>query len=364
MASEEAQAYSIRCQWCGQPLDVTPESIVVVCKYCGRPNWLVQAATHPIVLIPGISRGLDRIFRRYVENDPDMKKIADKVTLKRANLSYIPLYTVNAVARGKAWGVADVVMSKIEVKRVDGRTETRVRTFTVEVSVSETYELFHTIDVVARRNYDNTIIDPLVKYYASKGRPYRELGKPIEQVNWEEVKGEVLAAEIGPADAQRYARDEACDRSYSIVKDSLESKAKDKALAEAPAGSVPTAVNWKVLKIPCRSEVTSMSPVVLLPVIEAVYSYQGKMYKAVFAGWNGERVYGEEPVFASQRLLSFGGGALLGGLLAGGGLSAALLPGAGGLVRALGGLGVLLGMAASYYLAKESLKDVRVEEVE
>ena len=364
MASNEVTGIGYRCQCCGQPLDVTPETIVAVCKYCGRPNWLGGAISYPIVIIPGRSRGLDRLFNKYIENDPDMRGLRRKITLRSISLVYVPVYTIHAVARGSAWGKADVHLTKVEVRRVDGKTETRIKHRTVSVTVSEDYSLSHDIDLVARRSYETRTIDPLVRYYRKRGRPYDSLGKPLESVDWQEVRGDVLAAEIHPDEARSFARDEACDRSYEIVKKSLESKAKDRAVDMSPPGYVPVAVDWEVLRIPCRAVVTRMSPIVLLPLVEAVYTYEGKVYRTVFAGWDGTRVYGEEPMLAQQRLAMFGGGAVLSGLLSGGGLTTLLMPGLSGLERALGALGVLAGMAASYYLAKSSLKDVRVEEVE
>ncbi|MCE4628093.1 MAG: hypothetical protein F7C34_02960 [Desulfurococcales archaeon] len=363
MAGGEVTGIGYRCQYCGQPLDVTPETIVAVCKYCGRPNWLVGALGYPIVLVPGRSRGLDRIFYRYIESDPDMRRLREKVHLRSISLVYVPLYTIHAIASGSAWGEAEVHLTKLEVRTVNGKTETRIKHRTVSVTVSEEYSLSHDIDLVARRSYETRIVDPLVRYYRKKGRPYESLGRPLESVNWEEVKGDVLAAEIHPDEAKSYARDEACDRSYEIVKKALESKAKDRAVDLSPPGYVPVSVDWMVLRIPCKAEVTDMSPLVLLPMVEAVYTYEGKVYRTVFAGWDGSRVYGEEPMLAQQRLAMFGGGAVLSGLLSGGGLVTLLMSGLSGLERAIGALGVLAGMAASYYLARISLRDVRVEEV-
>ncbi|MCE4625337.1 MAG: hypothetical protein F7C35_05680 [Desulfurococcales archaeon] len=361
----EETGIGIRCQRCGAPLDVTPETIVAVCKYCGFPNWTAQAYVYPIVIVPAKSREAARFFEKYIHEDPDMKGLADKVTLKRIETVYVPVYFATVAVESRYYGKANVTLTKVEVYTDSkGRVHTRTKTRVVRVDVRGTYNGVEDIDIIARRSVDETELRPLLVHYRKTVFAGGKEGVPISQVNWEEVKGEVLAAEVAPQAAQTYARDQACDITYGKVKEIMENKAKEKAAAMNP-GWIPTMVSWDVLRIPCKAENRWLSPITLVPYIEAIYSYEGKLYRTVFAGWDGRRVYGEEPMLALQRAVYFGGALFSSGVLGGGGLAALAASAGHSTIAAIVGLGAFaLGMIGSYYLSKESLKDVRVEKEE
>jgi len=345
-------AAAARCQRCGAPLELTPETIVAVCEYCGFPNWTSQAFIHPIELVPARSGEAYKFFQRYLETDPDMRALRGGVSLRSVDTVYVPLYVAHVEATARYYGVATVTVTRTRVVRTSSGTQVKTETRQVTVTVSGSVTKDLEVPLVARRVVDRTLVDPLVSYYM-KTRPS---STPIANVDWEEVKGTVLASEVTPKDAEVWARDEACDRLQEEVEKRMEEEAREKAMVVSP-GWVPSLVVWSSKRIPCKAENKSLSPILLVPMIVAYYSYAKSLYKVAFAGWDGAKLYAEEPLTPSQRAVYAGGMMLASGLL--GGAGAALLAGAGdallGLLLLLGGLG------ASYYLGSRAVADVRVE---
>ena len=351
MSAQEGVAF--RCQRCGAPLEVTPETIVAVCNYCGFPNWTSQAYVYPIELVPGRSREARRLFQKWLESDPDLRGLKG-VRIKSVDLVYVPLYVSDVNAASRFWGVAEVTVTKTRVvkrgKETTVETQTRIITVQVEGSLTRDYR----IPIVARRSYERETVDPLVTYYMKTLPP----GKPIQEVDWESVKGQVLASEIPPGDAERYARDEACDKLSEEVDKKMDEMARQRAMAMAP-GWIPSLVTWVDKKKPCKSRVSRLSPIELVPMIIGTYAFRGSMYKAILAGWDGRKVYSEEPLTVTERLVYYSGSVLSSGLLGGAGAAAIVLDHvAAGLVL----LGV--GVAGAYLLAKKAVSDVRIEGLE
>jgi hypothetical protein len=294
-----------------------------------------------------------------------MKKIKNRITLKKITTVYVPLYFSQVDVESQYRGRANVKLTKVVVRR-DSKgnvhTETKIRYETVYVEGH--YTGTEDIDIIARRSVDTTVLKPLIAYYKKKMFPPETSAKPINEVDWDKIKGEVLSAEISPHDAQVYSKDEACDRTYGKVESLMSSKAKQIAAARNP-GWTPVHVSWDYIKIPCKANVKWLSPLTLVPYMEAHYSFEGKVYRTVFAGWDGERVYGEEPVMGTSRILNFLGALLSGGLFGGGGAALmSYVPNPPTEIFALGFLSVLLGLAGSYYFGKAVLKDVRIETIE
>ncbi len=354
MSSASGAAGAFRCQRCGAPLEVTPETIVAVCPYCGFPNWTVQAYVHPIELVAAQARRGREFFERYLSTDRDMVGIRDRIVLKSLETIYVPVYFVDVAVRSHYRGRATVVLEKIVVKeKGEVETKTRMVTVYVEGDFASTFNL----DVVARRFVDETVLEPLIKHY----RQTRPTSKPIGEVNWDEVKGTVLSSEIPPDDAGSIARDRACEQARSIVESRMRDEASEKAAIMHP-GWTPVSVDWEYKRIPCRSRVTSISPIILIPYILAVYAFEGKHYKTVFAGWDGTRVYGEEPITSGRRTLYFTS-TIISSLLAGAGIGLLLA----GVTDAqiLGGLLMAgAGVYGAYSLAGKAVADVRIEEEE
>ncbi len=346
---------AFRCQRCGAPLEVTPETIVAVCPYCGTPNWTAQAYVYPIELVPARSSEARSLFLKWMETDPDLRALKRRPTLKSLEIIYVPLYIADTHAVSRYSGVAQVKLTRTRVVKRGKETTVVTESRTVTVTVSGVYERDYELPIVARRNYEAKTVEPLVEYFM-KTRPPR---KPIAEVAWDEVKGTVLASEIPPGDAEKIARDESCDRLSVEVEKRMEDEAKSKAMAMSP-GWVPVAVVWLKKRKPCRSTLRSLSPIILVPMIFGVYSYNRSIYRAILAGWDGMKVYSEEPVSTAERIAYLAGAVGSAGLIGGGGMAAALYHAdsvIGGVIAAL------IGGAFAYFLVSKAIADVKIEGV-
>ena len=364
MSSDTPRAVGIRCPRCGAPLEITPESILVVCKYCGYPYWTNQAYIYPIHVVPSYSESAHKFFEAWLKMDRDMRKIASRVVLKQVQTTYVPAYLVDSYASTDYYGKLRVNLEKrIKKKNSRGETYVEIKRKSVVVTVNGHFEKEYHIDIIARRAVDKTIVDPLLTHFREDYNKRYVIPQPLARVDWNKIKGEVLSAEIPPKDAESYARDETCDRLISDVIDEMERKAKKKAARRNP-GWTPTSASVLEKKIPCNIEKFQMSPLILIPYITVLYDYGGKLYKAVFSGWDGMRVWGEEPILPTQRLLYYTVGLISTGLLAFIGSAAtigALESGSDPMI----GLGFLLvGFLVNGKFASQSIKGARIEKIE
>ena len=60
----EGAVESLKCSQCGAPLEVTPDSVVAVCRYCGRPNFFLGNPAE-VLAVPTLSSS--EIVKKAVE---------------------------------------------------------------------------------------------------------------------------------------------------------------------------------------------------------------------------------------------------------------------------------------------------------
>ncbi|MCS7386723.1 MAG: hypothetical protein NDF55_08340 [archaeon GB-1867-005] len=311
-----------RCERCGAPLEVTPETIVAVCDYCGHPNWMSEVR-EDIVLVASVSKGvIIREFRRRIEEDFDLSRIKDKIGVTEVSGVYVPFYFVTI----KAEATYEGYIKKIE--RV-GRGK-KARWITKREIVSGTLRSILKLPVLARRSAEDFSINELAEHY-KYSKP--ELMK-LEDVDWEKFRLTVLSAEITSDEAAKIARDEAGDRM--------------RARAESKVDNLT--------EFHCTTKVLSISPITLLPYWYLVYRFGGSHYRAAYAGWNCHLLAIQEPVLIYHRALYFVG-ALLGCGISAMGLTFAATMNNLGLSIGL----LALGAGISYAFGRRMVSDVRVE---
>ena len=338
-----------RCARCGAPLEVTPETIVAVCSYCGYPNWLVEEARENIMIVPSKpEREVIGSAKRRIETDPDLKKIAGEIEVGRPQLIYVPFYFVKASARATYSG-------RIEVRYVvrTRRGDTWVsehRTRVVEVS-GDTGRVEKTYPIVARRAVSGFSVKMIGRYYLSKPAGARLL----EQHKWTRSEAtRVLSAEFTSKTAEAMGLDAICDYVRALAKRMMESSARAK--VSGPVAST------RVLsrRIRCLDRSVSSSDLTLLPLWIVPYYYRGTTYRLYVAGWNAAVIVAEEPMTAVHRLKYYALATASSGFLAGAALPALLHLGEDAAAKAAGAL-FLGGLVLNYYFSRKMLSPVRVE---
>ena len=313
----ESKAY--RCKRCGGPLEITPETIVAVCEYCGYPNWMKEVE-EDIVIVSSLKRSdIERAFKERVSEDFDLSRIKDKIDIIEVKGIYVPFYfiTVKATARYAGYvkrtrkiGSGKKARIIVEKERVSGRLSSVMK-----------------VPVLARRSAEDFSITELAEFY--------KYSKPkvidIREIDWSEIKLPVLNAELTSSEAADIARDEAGDK--------LRGKAKSKV--------------DELTEFHCITRVLDVSPLTLIPYWYLVYRYGKAQYKAAYAGWSCHLLAIQEPVLIYHRLMYFLGA------LSGCALSALLMS----LFRSIEGIiiGLIVGIPLSYGFGRKLVSDVRIE---
>ncbi len=324
MAAEARVARSLTCRYCGAPLEAGPDDILVVCRRCGRVNWL-KGAERPMLALEALPRDeLSRAFDELAMRDPDLRGEYEGVA--RLEVVYFPFYA----GRVSAWTRYEAEVA-VEKRRVECRgdrcvTKTIVRVVRVAGDVKGVYRAL----IPARRLAGDRVVEDVawqaLKLYESGG-----LRGP-ERIDWSRAD-EVLAAELGVEEAERRLVGEACEALLG------EAKADAMRRAERRVGGSAREVRW--IKAPCNVEEARVENLVYAPYARVYYATRSGVYRAYLYGWSGEPIEREEPFLDKQRVVIAG----LSGLVAAGGwqlgaLLSAIAAGGGGALLFLLAAGV------------------------
>jgi hypothetical protein len=326
----------VRCNHCGAPLEVTPDSVVAVCRFCGVPNFFIGDPAE-VLAVPTLSS--PEIASKAVErtrSDPDLWKGMSAINFTTSpDLFYLPFYFVDARLNADYRAAVDLIYTK----RDQSGTQIMRRTVRVAGRVS----LSEVAAVLARRAPWGLSADALAKHFLKAAPELKPLADVVAQ-----SPGKFLAAEITPERAKAKAVRSLIPRLLARVEQDAAARARQVAgLPEAKAVVADKAVDYEVVRL-------ETSRLVYLPLWVMTYLYNGSNYHYYVAGWDGRVVLAEEPVFAEHRRAILMGAVAAGGL-GGMGLALASTDFFMGVVMLIGGA------ALSYTAAGNLLKSRRVE---
>jgi len=323
---------AFKCERCGAPLEVTPETIVAVCPYCGFPNHLTgNLRTEDMFLVPSLNKNqIAEAFWRMVEKDFDLKRIRDSIQVVGVEGHYAPYWVGDVYVSGEV----DYTVREEECETYtdsQGNTETRCRTVERHYHdvVSETLHLIGP----ARRQVASFGVDDIVKHY-SKTRPEEKRLLDLDEGQWEKLKLEILNTEMDEEQAKLMMREDAID----VIRNRYSAKAD------------------RIDRFDVKAEEPENARLVLLPMWTVYYKFENSIYHSVFAGWDGKRVASTEPM-STLRRAEYVGGVALGILI--GAIGGAY--GAAASAYALTGIAIGLGSVLSGYFGFKVLEGQRVE---
>lgn len=312
-----SEAY--RCERCGAPLDVSPETIVAICPYCGYPNhisgtldprdvWIVPSKTRSEIL---------GAFQERLRRDIDMRTIARDIDVFDVEGYYAPYWV-------------GVVPAKGYVEYYKWVTEKRGKqTVRRKKHYRESFDRKVTVPLSARRQVAEFGVKEAVKHFLSSKPEARRLAE-LGQEEWEKMKITVLNTELDKNEAEKIVREDACDH----VRNSYLSKADG------------------IEFFNCNPGKPESLRLILLPLWTVYYKYKNAVYRVVYTGWDAKDVAATEPVTLLRRALYLAG-AVAGSFIASAGfLSHSVNTIIGALV-----IGVLL----TYGSARALLRGARVE---
>jgi hypothetical protein len=333
-----------RCVNCGAPLEVSPDTIAVICSYCGYLNWVRADLKEEVLVIrPLDERELLKRLQGFASGKGLAGVFKEENIVNKAFIA-IPYYFVDAVAEADYSGRVAVYVRKCrrEKDREVCWTESR------RISVKGIYGPYENrIPVVARRSTETVSIKALAsKYMESKAEAL-----PIERAGlgkdfW---KG-ALSIEVDKEAAMDIALNIHLNKLREIVTNEIKREAERiaKRWGETVVGST---ILWKRIT-PKNVKVVASKPI-LLPMYIASYRYGNGFYRAILCGWDGDAIVLEKPMRASERALWIALATLSAGLLGGVGIAT--------LSAYIGFLLIILGFAASWYCMRKALAPVKAK---
>ncbi|NPA99581.1 MAG: hypothetical protein GXO43_09400 [Crenarchaeota archaeon] len=350
MATEEPLVQAFRCQRCGAPLDVTPETIIAICKYCGYPNVLTtnlpEEEAFSIRVVPTLPEKtiIEKAMER-TRRDPDLKGIADKIRWRKPYGLYIPFYTATISLDLEYW--MRLRVRYVENVRRGNRWETRTYSRILDVSGKVSLK-DEKIPILARKGVHGFSVRAMGLHYINKHPD----SVSLQDIDWKKHGLNTLSAEFSRSDAEDIALEVGLNR--------LKAKAYEEAVSRA-RGWRGRVVNVNVLMRRYRLDIKKLSiePLTLVPYWRLTYEYRGGIYRYYMSGWDGEVVIAEEPVLPKHRIAYLLGGIGGGGLSSIGAVMAAMAQTH--TMTFLGAFFFVAGALLSYTMGKKILATVRVE---
>ena len=340
-----------RCKHCGAPLKVGPDTVVALCEYCGTPNW-IRGKPSSLYLAKPLSVDIIREkFEEFRKRDPDLAKL--NIVPARIEVVLLPFY----LGRGRvksSYEASGTLTIQVVRKRGDKFvTETISRPFHVAGTFSSSVSAL----VSGKRVLGEEAVDELAEHF-NRVKPglasYEEF-----QDSWNREVFKALGADYDSKEAERLLKDDLCDWLRKRVEEVIKERAKRQYVGPGTVISVHIGRET----IPCDIESLDVKGPLFLPLAKVFYVYDGKIYRAYFAGWDMKPLLREEPFTATQRIAMIGlGGAIGGGGFAGAVAALTLLSGWEALIAA--GLLFIVGLAGGYFVSKAGLSEARVEKGE
>ncbi|MDV3103595.1 hypothetical protein [Thermococcus waiotapuensis] len=276
-----------RCERCGAPLEVSPETIVAICPYCGFPNHISgNLKTENIFIIPSVNKdAIAKAFWDHIEGDFDLKRIKDEIEVVEVEGHYAPYWS----------GIVHVYGTVRYMRREqECHTDSKGRTHchTVERHYTERVDEDMHLLGSARRQVKSFGVDDVMNHF-SKTRPEGKRLLDLDGDEWGRIKLEILNTEMDERHARLMMREDAVD----MVRNHFLGKSD------------------RVERFNIYADEPEDVKLLLLPIWTVYYRYQNSIFQAVFAGWDGERVAATEPMNVFRRaqyLAGAGIGVLLG----------------------------------------------------
>ncbi|MGB9728611.1 MAG: hypothetical protein ACP5GU_01800 [Thermoprotei archaeon] len=310
-----------RCVNCNAPLDVTPETIVSICEYCGYPNWINTSAKTEIIIVPSRSRDdIIKAFLNRVDHDFDLSHIKNEISIRDVQGFYIPYWIVKIDTKAHYEGY------KVEITTgAKGRIETR------RVHTSGDFSFTKIYGLLARRAVEDLAVENLAQHYIESNTTNEV---KLDQVDWSKIKLKVLSGEYD----EKTAIIEAKERAFSEAK----KKAQEK-ITELTRFICYTNIN------------NSFKPkLILLPYWILTYSYKNSIFRFIASGWDAKPLETSEPVLIYRRIIYLLG--IFSGIIISS-LTASIVihnP-------IIGILGIIFGSALTFKSSGMFMSDVRLE---
>ena len=364
-----------KCSKCGAPLEVSPETLVAVCSYCGAVNWIRETKFRELLYVDAI--GYDEVLKVFQKRFQEKRGFWRKTRLFDAQCYFIPFIFTDVKVSSNYYGIYEATFDvyRKETKQVYDEEEDRWieeeewvydHSFKRNIEVKGSFEKTFNVNILARRSSEVRGVGKVAEHYrATTIKPVKFNSQVVNK-----SRTTILTAELSIEEAEKEALDKAREKMRSIIDKLMYSK------ASREAESIATRETWsdrevKVSKIkPIHRRITTnigdvkVTPIILLPYWLLTYEYEGSVYKIILSGWDAKPLIVEEPVTMVARTIY----STLSGIVAGisGGLGLTYIynylkfkTGLGDVL--IGLIMMFFGFIFSYGLIEYSLRRIKVK---
>jgi len=274
------EAEVFKCPNCGAPIEVTPDSLVVKCKYCGYIEY--RDPGYDVFVFPALSR--EEITRRFWERmraDSDMGKYVSKISIDSITNIFVPYYIVEYDAQ--YFFIGERRETRTRTVNVGGRVTTQTEVKVVKVRDSGSVSGVDTI--LGRRHIEELGIKELstqVKQLDASSSIH------ASKYNWGREVSAVMGFDIEPKEVGAIAKD--------VIAEKIKTWVKRKYRLD------------RLNVYLCRVNVKDFKAV-LVPIYIITYKFKNAIYSIAFSGVDGRQLVAIEPVLTKHLVMYLGGAA-------------------------------------------------------
>lgn len=276
MAKEELTK---QCTTCGAVFAISPEDVVITCKYCGATFDVEGKKVPDHQMLPTLKeKAIKENTIKFLQKHEGVTRALDKqAVVEEVKLNYIPYWVCPFKSNTHYFGVKRSTVTR--TRRVsDGRGGTRTETYTVPIYRPEEgdFQRYGREKVIARKH---------TAFYGFTNFEKKLKLDIIEEFDFKKIKSlnaEFINAEVNPVEASREA--------YGWVEDEN----------RRIAGS-------KVYKlVRCDSQIDMYAPIyVHAPLWQVRYKFKKEVYKVSIMGDSGTILKGEIPLTLGRRAANY-----------------------------------------------------------
>jgi hypothetical protein len=267
---------TVKCANCGATLELSPDALAYVCKYCGQIGIESGLETKGFLMAqPQPSAQAEARYREYLERQ--LKGVYAQTRPLEFKALGLPMWIVKVHARTRYNGY---------------RQETRTETYTVPMGMgrgrqSQTRVRSYPVYIPVRGEFDEVLTYPLL------GRKHAAF------FGVEEVKKRVLSAPTKPLDVRVFLQNKA--ELLDVELDESETRAIAESLAEDEHRKRAEQMTTRLFDCYTDDQVEA-TQLVFYPVDTAKYAYRNRSFRVTLDGVTGEAVKAELPMTLGLRV--------------------------------------------------------------
>ncbi|MEM2135100.1 MAG: hypothetical protein QXG44_09650 [Candidatus Jordarchaeaceae archaeon] len=272
------------CTVCGRVLVISPEDVVITCRYCGSTFDVEGKKVPHHQMLPTLKeKAIRDSFLKFLrKNQGVIRGLDEKAVVEEVKLNYVPYWVCPFNSHTHYFGVKQSSVTRTRVVS-DGRGGTRTETYTVPIYRPEEGDF-------SRAGREKIIARKHTAFYGFENFQKKLDLKNVQEFDFSKIKdleADFINAEI---DAQEAARE-----AYGTVEN------ENRRIADSRVNRL----------VRCDSQIQIGEPLyVHAPLWQIRYTFKNKVYKVSIIGDSGAICKGEIPLTLGRRAFNYAAGLL------------------------------------------------------